>query len=124
MGKSSREKGKVGERKACIEMKQLGVLLTRRVRNREGEDDLIGLPGVSFECKLEKRTNIGAAIRQAIEQAGDDVPAVLHRQACRGEQGNPWCLTIRIQDTPRLMECLCAATQSSASCAAPTSQPD
>lgn len=105
MGKSQRIKGQVGEREARDAMKRIGCIDTqRRVRNYEGDSDLIGaIPGVSFEVKLESRSNIGAAIRQAVEQAGNQIPAVLHRQCAKGERGNPWCLTIRVEDLPALL---------------------
>jgi len=68
MGKSQREKGKRGEREAVAQLKKIGCIhAERRVRNCEGDSDLVGaILGVSFEVKLEKRTAIVPAIKQAI----------------------------------------------------------
>ena len=125
MGRSSRTKGKLGELQARDELKRIGCLRAkRRVRNLQGEDDLTdAIEGVSFEVKLEKRSNINAAIKQAIEQAGDAVPAVLHRQSVRGERDNPWCLTIRVEDLPTLLRLYSAECQTAASSADPPSTP-
>lgn len=111
MGRLQRQKGKRGEREAVHQLKLIGCLsAARRVRNSEGDSDIIeAIPGVSFEVKLEKRTNLPAAMRQAIAQAAnpaglDEIPAVLHRETVgRGEPANPWCLTIRLADLPQLL---------------------
>lgn len=106
MGRSQREKGKLGEREAVAALKKIGCLNSaRRVRNTEGDSDIIdAIPGVSFECKLEKRTSIVPAMLQAIAQAGGDIPAVLHRQTAeRGQPANPLLLTIRLEDLERLL---------------------
>lgn len=111
MGRLQRQKGKRGEREAVHQLKSIGCLsAARRVRNSEGDSDIIeAIPGVSFEVKLEKRTNLPAAMRQAIAQAAnpaglDEIPAVLHRETVgRGEPANPWCLTIRLADLPPLL---------------------
>lgn len=106
MGRSQREKGKRGERQAVAELKKIGCLTSaRRVRNTEGDSDIIdAIEGVSFECKLEKRTSIVPAMLQAISQAGSDVPAVVHRQTAEpGQPATPWLLTMRLSDLPRLL---------------------
>jgi len=106
MGLTSRRKGKVGERQSCEGLRKIGVLgASRRVRNREGEDDLVGaLLGVSFECKLENYVRIAKAMRQAIEQAGGDIPVVLHRETVTSGAANPLCITLRLADLPKLLD--------------------
>lgn len=52
MGGLSRTKGKVGERELASLLSALtGYTVARRVRQHDGDDDLMGLPGWSIECK-------------------------------------------------------------------------
>lgn len=109
MGKTSREKGKRGEREAVTNLKRIGCLSAeRRVRNCEGDSDLVdAIPGVSIEVKLEARTAIVPAMKQAIAQAEPgEVPCVIHRETLPrgGGPANPWLLTIRLQDLPALLK--------------------
>lgn len=106
MGRSQREKGKRGEREAGQALRKIGCLnAARRVRQHDGDSDIIdAIPGVSFESKLERRVRIAQAMRQAIEQAGEQIPAVLHRETVgRGESANELLLTVRLADLPRLL---------------------
>lgn len=108
MSRSQREKGKRGEREAVAELKKIGCLrAARRVRNTEGDSDIVdAIPGVSFEVKLEKRTSIVPAMRQALAQAdGWEIAAVVHRQTAEpGQAATPWLITVRLQDLPGLLE--------------------
>jgi Holliday junction resolvase len=52
MGKASREKGKRGEREVVsIISELLGVAATRKVRQHNGDSDIIGVPGWTIEVK-------------------------------------------------------------------------
>lgn len=105
MGLYSRRKGKVGERQVVAELKKIGCLsAARRVRNSEGDSDIVdAIPGVSIEVKLESRTAIVPAMKQAIEQAGQDLPCVIHRETVQpGQPANPWLITCRLSDLPEL----------------------
>ncbi len=91
MGAMSREKGKRGEREvAAIISDLLGVAASRRVRQHEGDSDILGVPGWSIEVKLWSRLEtclIGEAWKQACQQASADhaIPALFYRANYR-----PW----------------------------------
>jgi len=103
MGRTSRTKGKVGEREAAKEISRvLGVDARRGVQYAGGTDspDVVhGLPGVHFEVKRTERLSLWAAIDQATADAGDQTPVVLHRSNRR-----PWIAIVRLEDLPSLAE--------------------
>lgn len=86
MGNMSREKGKRGEREvAAIISDLLGVSASRRVRQHDGDSDILGVPGWSIEVKrCEKaipsdlRRWWEQACRQSVEIGGH--PALFYRQ--------------------------------------------
>lgn len=87
MGMKSRTKGKAGEREvAALLSDLLGSMVTRRVRQRDGDSDLIGLPGWSVEVKRHataSRADLRAWWAQAVAQAGlegDVTPVMLYRR--------------------------------------------
>lgn len=52
MGKASREKGKRGEREVVrIISELLGIAATRKVRQHNGDSDIVGVPGWCIEVK-------------------------------------------------------------------------
>lgn len=85
MGSMSREKGKRGEREvAAIISDLLGVSASRRVRQREGDSDILGVPGWSIEVKRWGSLHaceVNRAWAQAVEQARRDggIPALFYR---------------------------------------------
>lgn len=85
MGSMSREKGKRGEREvAAIISDLLGVSASRRVRQREGDSDILGVLGWSIEVKrwsLLRAYEIDQAWAQAVAQARRDggIPALFFR---------------------------------------------
>lgn len=91
MGAMSREKGKRGEREvAAIISELLGLSASRRVRQHEGDSDILGVPGWSIEVKrLTAPTSydLNVAWAQACEQAAADkaIPALFYRANYR-----PW----------------------------------
>lgn len=110
MGRSSRTKGARGEREAAAYLTDLlGVPFERSIgQTRRGGDevpDIVSarLPDLHVEVKRTKRNpQILAALRQAVQDAGDLLPLVLSRRDREG-----WTLTIRADDLPRLLEMLC-----------------
>ncbi len=69
MGKASREKGKRGEREvAAIIRDLLGFDASRRVRQHEGDSDILGVPGWVIEVKRRRQAARGD-IRQWWHQA-------------------------------------------------------
>ena len=86
MSKMSRDKGKAGEREAANEISRVtGMRVIRRVRNRAGESDLIGVPGWDIEVKRYARISQADADRfwgQATDQAeiAGKRPLLVYRQ--------------------------------------------
>ena len=102
MGKLSKDKGARGERELAGELHRLfGVAARRGVQFRGGSDspDVIAdMPDVHIECKRCERLSIYAAMTQAVNDAGDKVPIVCHKQNRR-----EWLVVVRLDDLPRLV---------------------
>lgn len=101
MGKRSRDKGARGEREAAAEIRRLfGVEACRGAQHRGGPetpDVCTAIEGVHFEVKRREAFRLWEAVTQAVEDAGDNVPVVLHRA-----NGKPWIAVVRLDDLPRL----------------------
>ena len=101
MGLRSRNKGQRGEREAAAEIHRLFGVEARRGRQFAGSDEspdiLTAIPEVHFEVKRVESLRLHAALEQAIRDAGDNVPVVLHRANHR-----PWVAIVRLDDLPRL----------------------
>ena len=100
MGKFSRDKGKRGELELVRVLKSWGYDAHRTAQycgNTGEAADVIGLPGVSIECKRVEKLNIYDAIAQAqrdAEAAGrGDLPAVFHRK-----NNCQWLVTMTADD--------------------------
>jgi len=96
-GKSSRERGKRGERYVAKRIRErLGIEARRGVQYSGGPDspDVIGLPGYHIEVKNVNRLNLGKAIKQSIQDSGkDETPIVIHHR-----DREPWYVTIDFED--------------------------
>ncbi len=101
MGIMSRNKGKRGEREAAQEITRLFGVEALRGRQFQGRDDapdiVTGIPGVSFEIKRNEGLSLYPALEQAIWDAGENIPVVLHRANRR-----PWVAIVRLDDLPKL----------------------
>jgi len=101
MGAKSRRKGNRGELEAAAEITKIFRTEARRGRQYQGTDEspdvLTGIPGVHFEVKRRETFSLYGALGQAIEEAGDHVPVVLHRK-----NRKPWVAIVRLDDLPRL----------------------
>lgn len=83
MGKTSRDKGKVGERELAGYLREYGYECKRGVQycGKTGAADVIGLPGIHIECKRVERLNIEDAMAQSRRDArADEIPVVMHRR--------------------------------------------
>ena len=99
MGGMSRNKGKAGERELALMLSSLtGHEVKRRVRNLAGEDDLVGLPGWSIECKRYAAVTpslLAGWWQQAIEQARRiDARPVLFFRADRADWRVRWLASL------------------------------
>ena len=96
---NSKSKGKRGELELATKLKEYGFSEVRRSvqyngRAKEGDPDLVGLPGIHVECKRVERLNIEQAMEQAVNDHSDgEMPAVFHRKN-HGE----WMVTMRLDD--------------------------
>ena len=101
MGRKSREKGKRGEREAAAEIRR--ILRTEAHRGRqycgsdESPDIVTGIEGIHWEVKRAETLQLYNAVEQAVRDAGEQIPVVLHRQ-----NNKPWVAIVRLEDLPRL----------------------
>ena len=101
MGRKSRDKGAVGERELARELSRvLGVEARRGCQYHGGPgspDVTTDISDVHIECKRTERFRLYEALQQAIGDAGEKVPVVVHRQ-----NHKPWVAIARLDDLPRL----------------------
>lgn len=109
MGKSQREKGKRGEREvAALIRDMLGYEVRRRVRQHEGDSDLVGVPGWSIEVKRHSTATRGMIrrwYRQALDQAKQtgEWPALFYR-INHGQWWVVWPLSVVLTDGAALWD--------------------
>ncbi len=60
-------------------------------------DVVAEIPDVHIECKRSERLRLYEALEQAIGDAGEQVPVVMHRQ-----NRKPWVVIARLDDLPKL----------------------
>lgn len=93
--KNSREKGKRGERELAGHLRAYGYDCRRGQQycGANGDADVVGLPGIHIECKRVERLDLYGAVEQAHRDAGDKIPAVMHRK-----NNSPWLVTMTLED--------------------------
>lgn len=101
MGAKSRRKGCRGELEAAAELSRLFHVEAHRGRQYHGcadaPDVRAAIPGVHFEVKRVEALRLYPAIEQALGDAGDNVPVVLHRA-----NQKPWVAIVRLDDMSKL----------------------
>lgn len=96
MGKTSRDKGKRGERELANILKEHGFEARRGQQfcGRSGDADVIGIPGIHIECKRVEKLNISEAMSQSRRDAREgEIPTVIHRR-----NNESWLVTIGLED--------------------------
>lgn len=101
MGKTSREKGKRGEREVAKIFRDAGYPEAHRTSQYCGKtgdaSDVTGVPGIHPEVKFVEREQIrswyGQAVRDAEAAGRGDVPVVIHRKT-----HSPWLVTLSLDD--------------------------
>lgn len=96
MGKTSRDKGKRGERELAGILRGYGYSAGRGRQYRGGADspDVAGLPGIHIEVKRTERLSLYDAMAQArADAAGRAMPAVFHRR-----NDCPWLVVMTLED--------------------------
>ena len=105
MGRRSRNKGKRGEREAAREIARVLGISARRGQQYAGGSDspdvVTGCDALHIEVKRTERLSLYGAMEQAIGDAGEKLPLVLHRSNHR-----PWVVVLRLDDLTRLREVL------------------
>lgn len=86
MSAFSRNKGARAEREVCALIRDLlGVDARRRVRQHDGDSDVLGVPGWAIESKSCAEMRLPEWWRQAVEQAGpNEVPALFYKVPRKG----------------------------------------
>ena len=101
MGSMSKRKGKRGELEAAAEIRRLFHVDACRGRQYQGCDDApdirTAIAKVHFEVKRVEALRLNDALDQAIADAGDKIPIVLHRA-----NQKPWVAIVRLDDLPQL----------------------
>ena len=93
---NSRAKGARGERELAKRLREYGYESRRgqQYSGKNGDADVVGLPGIHIECKRVERLNLDMAMSQAIGDAKEGkFPAVFHRK-----NNEPWLVTMRFED--------------------------
>lgn len=81
MGRSSREKGKTGEREVRDALRGFG-FNCRRGLAAAGEPDLVhSIPGVHLEVKRREQYELDEWLRQAESDSGSRIPVVVFRKS-------------------------------------------
>ena len=97
MGKTSRDKGKRGEREVAEILRQHGYCNSRRgvqYNGADGSADVVGIDGVHIEVKRTETLRLYESLAQSREDARDDeIPTVIHRR-----NGKPWVVIMDLED--------------------------
>lgn len=96
MSRTSREKGKRGERELAAALRGYGYDCRRGQQycGASGDADVIGLSGIHIEAKRTERLSLYDAMSQAISDARPgELPAVFHRK-----NHSPWVVVMRLDD--------------------------
>lgn len=104
---NSRDKGKRGEREAAKALADtFGCEAKRGVQfqgGKESPDVQHSIAGLHFEVKRCQRMQMEDWMAQAVGDAGDNVPLVLHRK-----NNKEWMLTVRLEDARKFATTLAA----------------
>lgn len=118
MGRSQRQKGKVGEQRACTILRPLfPEVRTKRAGGESATQDrgrdLLGTPGLCVQVQVSGRPTIDRKMREAIRAAarpggppdftpGELAIALTHRDGI-AHHPEPWLVTMRAEDFLELM---------------------
>ena len=107
IGRTSRTKGKVGEREVAHLFIDNGFPDAHRSaqcrgNSKDGEADVAGVPGIHIEVKRVEKLNLELAMQQAVrdsELQKDGKPTVIHRK-----NGGDWLVTMKFEDWMELFK--------------------
>lgn len=99
---NSRRKGKTGELQAAKELARVLRCSARRGQQfsggAESPDVVCSIPGIHWEAKRTETFSLYPALEQAVGDAGESVPAVIHRR-----NNKPWVVVVKLDDLPRFV---------------------
>lgn len=98
----SRRKGKDGELELVRILREHGYECRRGQQycGANGDADVVGLPGIHFECKRVEKLNVDDAMNQAAKDAREgEMPIVVHRK-----NRTNWKATLWLEDLLVLYE--------------------
>ena len=102
---NSRRKGKAGELEACHALNTIFDCNAHRGQQHSGTPDSPDIKhsmgGIHFEVKRCERLSVYVAMEQAIGDADNGIPAVLHRR-----NGKGWLVVVRLEDMEMLRQVL------------------
>lgn len=96
MGKTSRDKGKRGEREVSNLLKEYGYEARRGQQfcGSNGDADVVGVPGVHIEVKRVEAFKLWDALEQSESDAKEnEIPTVWHRK-----NGKKWVVVLSAED--------------------------
>ena len=97
---NSKQKGKRGELELAHYLTDHGIKAKRGVQyqgSQDSPDVVTDMKDIHIECKRNEKLNIYKAIKQAIHDAGNKIPCVMHRR-----NKEEWLVTMRLDDWIRL----------------------
>lgn len=101
-GRRARTRGQVGERQFAKWLRENNwfpkAFRGRQYQGRSDAPDVGGTPGVHFEVKWVEKLHLHAALKQAMEECGDNVPVVASRR-----NHDRWVLSLYADDLRRLI---------------------
>ena len=93
---NSRQKGAAGERELAAILRTYGYDARRgqQFSGKNGDADVVGLPGIHIECKRVQKLNLQDAYDQSKRDAREgEIPTVMHRKNhCE------WLVTMKLED--------------------------
>lgn len=99
---NSKQKGKRGELEIAHILQGRGYDARRGQQfcGKNGDADVIGIPGIHIEVKRTERLNIEEAMEQSRNDARQrEIPVVFHRK-----NGKEWLCTLNLEDMLDLLE--------------------
>jgi hypothetical protein len=109
---NSRAKGAAAEREAAGAIAKVFGVQARRGQQFSGSPDspdIVSDLDVHWECKRVEKGNPYQWLEQAIRDAGERVPVVIHRR-----NNHEWILVMRLTDAPRFSEAVQAHAEMAA----------
>lgn len=104
---NSKNKGKQGERALVKKLKEYGydVRRSQQYAGINGDADVVGIDGIHIECKYRKNGHGETYdwLEQAMRDSKDgDMPVVMHKKVSKEYRGNPWLVTLALDDFMKL----------------------